>query len=552
MKVRKKLSIVITARNDNYIDHFINRLEFSINYFLYNTDKLGFIKNIEFIVVDWGSEKHISKDFSVIKKSYRDNIVFIELNKNESLKHSRNVLGGFFTEKAVNLGIANSSGNYVLVTQHDTIFSISSIRNIFSLINDKVFNENFIWIPRKYMNYQFYNTNPNFNDLDRYISRIFFSKLKFENLQFQNGGGASAILFGKNNFIISKLLDENAATKGYFSGSDIELLKRVSVKFNHLDSSAFGIYGLKLPRAQLTGTKIEYIKKLTKKNYPFEYSKDSYKKNMLSKIKFNVKKCINVVKEIKIVSSKNDYNYLNLKTVIRIFWHTIYSIGKLSNFISLFRVFILLKDIPIRYYIELGSNYSSRIPYISKIFTYMEIYSLNLQRNNSNNFKTQFYIKLNRYLNRTHDGYYRFLYTAEIINLKNFFLNEKFRNFTSFVNFNLEEFDEKEILELLKIIKNKNYNFGAILFENILNSKKIFNFLILNKEFKDKFFNINISRNCILLVNNRIKNLNEIKKKLLHLNISLNLIYYCISYIIFYLAILKKYFYFFKRKIKLT
>jgi hypothetical protein len=155
-------------------------------------------------------------------------------------------------------------------------------------------------------------------------------------------------------------------------------------------------------------------------------------------------------------------------------------------------------------------------------------------------------------LNRTHEGYYRFLYTAEIINLKNFFLNEKLRNFTSFVNFNLEEFDEKEILELLKIIKNKNYNFGAILFENTLKRNKIFNFLILDKEFKDKFFNINISRNCILLVNNRIKNLDEIKKKLLHLNISLNLIYYCISYIIFYLAILKKYFYFFKRKIKLT
>jgi len=552
MKVKKKLSIVITARNDNYIDHFINRLEFSINYFLYNTDKLGLLKSIEFIVIDWGSEKNISQDFSVIKKSYRDNIVFIELTKNESLKHSRNVLGGFFTEKAVNLGIANSSGNYVLVTQHDTIFSISSIRNIFSLINDKVFNENFIWIPRKYINYQFYSANPNFNDLDRYISRTFFSKLKFENLQLQNGGGASAVLFGKKNFIISQCLDENAATKGYFSGSDIELLKRISIKFNHLDSSSFGIYGLKLPRAQLTGTKIEYIKKLIKKNYAFKYSKDSYKKKILTKINFNVTKCKNVVKEIKILSSKNDYNYLNLRTIIRIFWHTIYSIGKLSNFINLFKIFVLLKDIPALCYIELGSNYSSRIPYISKIFTYIEIYSLNLQRNNSNNFKTQFYIKLNRYLNRTHDGYYRFLYTAEIINLKNFFLNEKFRNFTCFVNFNLEEFNENEILELLKIIKNKNYNFGAILFENTLKRKKIINFLILDKEFKDKFFNISISRNCILLVNNRIKNLDEIKKKLLHLNISQNLIYYCISYFIFYLAILKKYFYFFKRKIKLT
>ena len=551
MRVKKKLSIVVTARNDNYIEHFINRLEFSINYFLYNADKLGFLKNIEFIVVDWGSEKKISKDFAVIKKSYINNIVFIELNKNESLKHSKNVLGGFFTEKAANLGIVNSSGSYVLVTQHDTIFSRSSIRNIFSLINDKILNENFIWIPRKYMNYQFYNTKPDFNDLDKYLSRSFFSKHKFENLQMQNGGGASAILFGKKNFIISQCLDENAQTKGYFSGSDIEFLKRASIKFNHLDSSTFGIYGLKLPRFQLKGKKNEYTKKLTKNNYAFVYSKDSYKKNVAENINFNIKKCKNIVKKIKIVSSKNDYNYLNLKIVIRIFWHTIYSIGKLSNFINLFRVFLLLKDVPIRNYIDLGSNYSSRIPYISKIFTYLEIYSLNLQRNNRNNFMTQFYIKLNRYLNRTHDGYYRFLYSSEIINLKNFFLKEKLTGFTSFLNFNLEEFDEKEILDFLGIIKKKKDNFGVILFENILKRSKILNYSILDKELKDNFLNINISRNCILLVNNRIKNLDDIKKKLSNFSISLNIIYYYISYIIYYLAIFKRYFYSYKRKIKL-
>jgi hypothetical protein len=164
---------------------------------------------------------------------------------------------------------------------------------------------------------------------------------------------------------------------------------------------------------------------------------------------------------------------------------------------------------------------------------------------------TQFYIKLNRYLNRTHEGYYRFLYSSEIINLKNFFLKEKLTNFTSFLNFNLEEFDEKEILEFLGVIKKKKHIFGVILFENILKRSKILNYSILDKEFNDNFLNINISRNCILLVNNRIKNLDDIKKKLSNLSISLNIIYYYISYIIYYLAIFKRYFYSFKRKIKL-
>lgn len=86
------------------------------------------------------------------------------------------------------------------------------------------------------------------------------------------------IYLKKKNFIISQCFDEDAATKGYFSGSDAEFLKRASIKFNHLDSSGFGIYALKFPRLQLKGTKIEYIKKLSQKNYPFVYSKDFYKK----------------------------------------------------------------------------------------------------------------------------------------------------------------------------------------------------------------------------------------------------------------------------------
>ncbi len=68
MKNKKKLSIVVTARNDNYVENFLNRLEFSINYFLYNAEKLKLIKNLEFIVVDWGSKTKISEEFRVMKK----------------------------------------------------------------------------------------------------------------------------------------------------------------------------------------------------------------------------------------------------------------------------------------------------------------------------------------------------------------------------------------------------------------------------------------------------------------------------------------------------
>lgn len=551
MKNKKKLSIVITARNDNYVENFLNRLEFSINYFLYNAEKLKLITNLEFIVVDWGSKKKLSEEFRVIKKKYINNIFFLELSENEAYKHSKNILGNFFTEKANNLGIIKSSGSHVMLCHHDTIFSKSSIRNIFSFIYDEVINKDFVWIPRKYMHYQFYKTNPSFNNLDKYFTRNFSSKIRFENIKFHNGAGASAILFSKKNFIISGCLDQEATTKGYFSGSDVDLLKRISVKFNHLDGTNFGIYGLKLPRLQLSGKKINYINKLSKKNYGFVYSKDTNKKSISTNIKFNIKKCKNIVQKIKIISSKNNYIYLNIKDIVRIFWHTIYSVGKLSNFVILFKILKLLENLSISTYIDLGTNYSSRIPYISKIFPSINLYSLNLQRTNSNNFKTQFYLKLNRYLNRTQDGYYRFIYSSDIKNINNFFLKEELFKNSNFLNFNLQDFTEKEIFKLLKIIKRKSYNFAAILFENTSNIQKILNYIVLDKRFSKNFFIINICENFFILINNKTENLDNIKKSLLTSNIPLNLIFYLISYVIYFLAILKKYFYFFKGKIKL-
>ena len=84
----------------------------------------------------------------------------------------------------------------------------------------------------------------------------------------QNGGGAAAVIFKKKNFLTINGYDENALTKGYFSGSDAELLKRASIKFDHIDSSSFGVCAFKLPRLELKGKKIEYIKKLETENNP--------------------------------------------------------------------------------------------------------------------------------------------------------------------------------------------------------------------------------------------------------------------------------------------
>jgi hypothetical protein len=550
MKNKNKLSIVIPTRNDYYIENFLNRLEFSINYFLYNTDKLKLLQNIEFIVVDWGSKNKISQEFSVIKKKYINKIFFLELSTEEAIKNSKNILGNFFTEKANNLGIVNSSGSHVMLCQHDTIFSLNSIKNIFSLIKDEKLNKKFVWIPRKYLNYQFYSSNPDFYSMDNYLEKIFFSKIKFQNIQMQHGGGAAAYIFKKENFVKIDFLDEKSITKGYFSGSDAELLKRASINFDHIDSSGFGITAFKLPRFELRGTKIGYIKKLQKNNYDFEYSYDSYKKNKNYKsIKYSIKNCKKIQKIIKLKSSKNYDDCLNLINIIRIFWHTIFPIKKLTNFINLFRMLNLIRDIPIYNYIELGSNYCSKIPYISKMFKYIDIYSLNLQRKKENILKTNFYIKLNRYLNRSHDGYYRFIYSSKIKNLILFFIENNFYKLNSIIVLNLDEFKLKELNKLLNIIKNKAKFLGGIIIEGVI-EQKIIDHFVSSIHIKKNFLYFNISQNSFFLINYKINNVKDIIKKLENFNLSINLFYFFLSKFVYFFSIIKKLIYHAKKILK--
>jgi hypothetical protein len=271
---------------------------------------------------------------------------------------------------------------------------------------------------------------------------------------------------------------------------------------------------------------------------------------MAKNIKFSMKKCKNIEKKIKIEISKNDIEYLNFKNIIRIFWHTVFIINKLSDFVNLFRIFNIIKITPTYNYIEIGSNYSSKIPFISKIFQYLEIYSLNLQRKKNNNLKTQFYIKLNRYLNRTYNGYYRFIYSSKINNLKFFLLKNNFANQSTFLAFNLKEFNSKEIFELIKIIKNNSHIFSALIFENTLEKKEILNYITSSTNFKKSFIKFNLDRKNILLVNNKIHNLEYLVKKNMSFSLFENLFYFYLSKFVYYCSFIKKYFYFLKRYIK--
>ena len=62
MSSKSLLSILFSARNDNYYTKYLNRLEFILNYSLKNIDYYGFLEDVDFYIVDWGSKQKLSNN----------------------------------------------------------------------------------------------------------------------------------------------------------------------------------------------------------------------------------------------------------------------------------------------------------------------------------------------------------------------------------------------------------------------------------------------------------------------------------------------------------
>ena len=71
----KKLSIIITGRNDNYLENYIFKTSYILNNTLETIFRNKLQKYFEIIFIDWGSSKLLS-DTLFINKNYRKIIKF--------------------------------------------------------------------------------------------------------------------------------------------------------------------------------------------------------------------------------------------------------------------------------------------------------------------------------------------------------------------------------------------------------------------------------------------------------------------------------------------
>ena len=137
----KKLSIIITGRDDDYFDNYIFQTSYVLNNTLGTIYESKLQKYFEIIFIDWGSDKPLSDQF-YIEKGFRKSIKFFHVPKsiaNNEIDFNTRIN----TSKAHNLGIRKSKSEFCLLSMSDQIYPSSVLVNLFNLINGKLIEKNF-------------------------------------------------------------------------------------------------------------------------------------------------------------------------------------------------------------------------------------------------------------------------------------------------------------------------------------------------------------------------------------------------------------------------
>ena len=140
-----------------------------------------------------------------------------------------------------------SKSSHILITQHDILFSQSGWSNIFRIINDKKYDQIFLWLARINLNNYLFEKNFNFETLQNYLSNLYLSKVNISHLGMRQGGGAAGFLVKSRALKSIYGVSENLNVKGRYSGSDLDLHQKLSISNDHKDSLNEGIVSFKLP-----------------------------------------------------------------------------------------------------------------------------------------------------------------------------------------------------------------------------------------------------------------------------------------------------------------
>ena len=477
-----KLSLIISTRNDDFYDDNLIRLSKTINTNLYFLNELGFSSDVEFNIIDWGSEEPLSENLEILKNS-ANNVNFFYVDKVTADKHSAFFPNKFNLDIPPNIGVRVSKGEYIIQGTSDQIFSRTSWYNLLNILNNNnkfKFNldNTILYIPRKNIEYDFYKKNPSVETLEEFLDYSNSSYMRVKNSNFFIGGGYSLLC---KRQILNDVGGINSEKNKVGTANDWDLnirLKKLGIK--QIDTSTFGVVFYKFPSSAssmrskvLTSGNTRNSPSLPLEIFPNDenwglknYSIDIKKPQIflkeinslnardffLSKKYFNK---FNLFQLLGILSKFNTINY-NLKE-----WLLIFNIIKI---ISSTRIFSL---------IEFGFDNANRLIAIGKYFKSIEILSFDIIT------KKIFQNYINRQpvvqttLSRERHGKFVPLISDNFEEFDNYLNKMRFDKFSNLflINSNLIENNEMK-KKLESTINRLSKNISFVVFKNDRNKDK--------------------------------------------------------------------------------
>jgi len=419
-------------------------------------------------------------------KKFENKVKFICVDPDLAKKITPNYyFNKLFIEKAHNLNLVNIDGDFIIYLNSDCFFSKTSLINIYNFLNGNLSNQiklnnSYFLIPRVVIGNDFLNRNPNYQMIDRYIERLNFSSNQIFHPTFSYiGGGFGALLASRDVWIKSNGFDESIMPN---LSNDEDIFYRMSENNITYNLGSFGIISFKLQNT----TKGERFSKISKfgrhaiKNInPIE---DNYNWKNASKIKVKKYKAniinyvdnfsklryfLNHEDQINVITTK----IFNIKDIIKFSKIALDDDENFNNFYLTLIIIKLLNQYRIFNYISIGYSSKCRISLLAKIFSGVELCSVDLI-NKDTDISNRHGI-LGRFLNNN-KNLLRLINTYEINNMQlilDDILNEKNiaimhlcsseikRDFLSNININkkvafiIEDKQKKQLVNNSKFIK---------------------------------------------------------------------------------------------------
>ncbi len=215
------LTIIYYGKNDNYCNDFTKRMKLTIQKQINNIFDLN-SKDMSILLVDWGSDYKNNLFDAININLYNIKFRYIYVPYDICIKYKEN--GLFSLPHASNIGLRNSTTNYVMFSDAECYMQINDTNNLIKLVKNYKDNNVFYLCSRKHISPDIHTKFNNINDVDNYINN---NNISVSRADIKNGGYSGLLLGHKKIFYDCTGYWEKLIYSGWLDGEiHIRLLQK--------------------------------------------------------------------------------------------------------------------------------------------------------------------------------------------------------------------------------------------------------------------------------------------------------------------------------------